>query len=76
MISSLAGNARNKSASFSCLDMGTRPLFVFFPFSNFELQNLQKLLKQILEDINKKGPPNKSAKVRWNTWNETAESMT
>ena len=34
-------NNRNKSTSFSCLDMGTRPLFVFFHFSNFELQHFQ-----------------------------------
>ena len=41
-ISSVAGNTRNKFASFSYLDMGTRPLFRVFHFLNFGLQYVQK----------------------------------
>ena len=38
----LVGNTRNKSASFFCLDMQTKPLFMFFHFTKFGLQDLQK----------------------------------
>ena len=40
-VSSLVGNTRNKSASFSCLGIGTRPLFR-------GLQNLQKYSRKSL----------------------------
>ena len=33
---SLATNTRNKSARFSCLDMGTRSLFVFSTFQSLD----------------------------------------
>ena len=38
---SLAEITRNKFASFSYLDMGTKSLFMFFHFSKFGLQNVK-----------------------------------
>ena len=35
----LAGNTRNESASFSCFDMGTRPLFRVVDFLIYILDN-------------------------------------
>ena len=63
-VSSLAGNNRNKSASFSCLGMGTRPLFhVFFHFPNFGLLNLKNVQANPcgFGRNNEKGPLNKCA---------------
>ena len=50
-VSNLAGNTRNTSVSFFCLDIGTRPLFMFFHFSNFWITVSPKLFKQILVDL-------------------------
>ena len=50
-VSSLAGNTRNKSASISCLDMGTRLLFRIFPPSKIWITESPEILKQILADL-------------------------
>ena len=68
--SSLGGNTRNKSASFSCLHMRTRPHFrIFSTFHNLDYR-ISKIIKAnscgFICD-NKKGPLNKCAKFHWNT---------
>ena len=50
-VSSLAGNTRNKSAGFPCIDMGTRPLFRVFPFFEPQITESPKIFKQILADL-------------------------
>ena len=63
-VSSLVGNTRNKSASFSCLDMGMRPLFVFSTFQTLDYRiskNVQANSCGFIPD-NKKRPLNKCAK--------------
>ena len=45
-VSSLAGN---KYASFSCLDMETRPRFLVFHFSNFGLHYLRNVQADVCE---------------------------
>ena len=71
------GNTRKKSASFSCLDMGTRPLFVLFHFSNFGLQSLKNIQVNSYGFIsgNKKETLNKCAKFHLNTSNQMVEAM-
>ena len=59
---------REQICKFSSLNIGTRPLFAIFHFSNFELQYLRKY-------SNKKRPLNKCAKFHPNTLNQTAEAM-
>ena len=50
-VSSVAGNTRNKSASFSCLDMGMRPLFGAFLLFKLSIIESPKEFKQILANL-------------------------
>ena len=50
-VSSVAGNTKNKSASFSCLDMGTGPLFRVFPLFKRWIIESPKIFKQIIADL-------------------------
>ena len=50
-VSSLTGSTRNKSTSFSCLDMGTRPLSSVFLLIKFSMTESPKMLRQILADL-------------------------
>ena len=50
-VSRLAGNTRNNSASFFCLDMGTRPLLRVFPIFKLWITESPKPFKQILADL-------------------------
>ena len=61
---SLAGNTRNKSASFSYLDMGTRPLFqVLSTLQTLDYRVPKNILSNPCRFIldNKSGPLNKYA---------------
>ena len=63
-VSSLARNTRNKSKSFSFLDMETRPLFMFSTFQIFDYRISKNIQANpcVFKCDNKKGPPNKRAK--------------
>ena len=50
-VSTLAGNTKNKSASFSCLDMGKRPLFCVFSLFKLWITESPKIFKQIPADL-------------------------
>ena len=63
-VSSLAGNTINKFASFSCIDMGTRALYVFSTLRTLDYGISTNILGNPCGFIcdNKTGPLNISAK--------------